>query len=177
MAQSVELLLDPPAEAAVRQEWTALAEAELPTEQRSQPSEHHRPHITLYAASELVPGAEAALAEVVAGLDLEVSIGSPLIFGPHRRSPGRFVLVRQVVPTVALLTLQQQVAAACGANRYGQFGPGRWSAHVTLARRATAQQVGAALERLSDGPAEDRAVQIRQCRRWDGTAKTAWLIS
>jgi len=85
------------------------------------------------------------------------------------------VLARQVVPSVELLRLQQGVAEICGANRHGQFGPGRWSPHVTLARRIDATRVGAALTEL--GVAEDVATSVRDCRRWDGDARVAWWLT
>ena len=176
MTQSVELLLDERAEAAVRQQWNLLADAGLPSERRSSQSpgtEHHRPHVTVYAADTVSEIGEAALPELVADVDLELRLGSLLVFGPRR---GRAILVRQVTPSIELLRLQSQIAEVYGADPLGQFGPGRWSPHVTLARRVPLGQLGdvvAALDRTADHAVTAR---VRSCRRWDGERKTAWLI-
>ena len=172
MAQSVEFTFDAVADLAVADQWRRLAAAGLPSAERPQPSEHHRPHLTLFAGDHISAAAEAELPGLVAGLDLEIRIGSVLLFGPRRHA---YVLVRQVVPSVELLTLQQAVAEVCGASRHGQFGPGRWSPHVTLARRIAAAQVGPALEEL--GEAAEVPTSVRDCRRWDGDARVAWWLT
>ena len=100
-------------------------------------------------------------------------IGGLLLFGPRR---GAYVLVRQVPVSAALADLQRQVAELCAAQPTGQFGDGRWSPHVTLARRITADQVGPALAALDGAPAELTAA-VRQARRWDGDRKRAWWLS
>ena len=170
MAQSVELLLDAQADSIIRKQWAALAAAGLPSEQRTGHDQSHRPHITLYAGDRIDPEVEPALVEAVAGLDLAVVIGSVLIFGPRR---GQSILVRSVVPSQDLLPLQARVAEICGADSEGQFGPGLWSPHVTLARRVPNDQVGAALEILGD---RTTTATITECRRWDGSAKRSWLL-
>ena len=172
MAQSVELTFDETADRAVTDQWRRLAEAGLPSAQRPQPSAHHRPHLTLFAGDHISAATEAELPGLVAGLDLEIRIGSVLLFGPRRNT---YVLVRQVVPSVELLALQQEVARVCGASRHGQFGPGRWSPHVTLARRVAAAQVGPALVEL--GAVEEVSASVRDCRRWDGDARVAWWLT
>jgi 2'-5' RNA ligase len=178
MAQSVELVLDPAADDVVRAEWDLLADAGLPSERRSSPSEHHRPHVTLYAGDVIAPETEQLLPSAVAGLDLHLVVGSPLVFGPHGRQGG-YVLVRQVMATVELLELQNRVASMCGAEAGGQFGAGLWSPHVTLARRASAEQVGKALVVLAGNRLRPShlAVRVTKCRRWDGTAQMAWWIT
>jgi len=173
VAQSIELILDPVAEAAVIAQWQVLADAGLPTSLRPEPGPHHRPHVTLYAADALPDGVEDGLPAVVADLDLRVRVGSLMIFGPRR---GSCVLTRQVVPSVELLDLQAGVAELCRADRSGSFGPGRWSPHITLARRMPAAQIGAAVTALADSGRELES-QVRQCRRWDGRRRTAWWVS
>lgn len=145
MTQSVELLLDPYAEAAVLSEWQALHEAGLPSEVRSRPSASHRPHLTLFAADQLPAAAEEALSVLVSGLVLDLQLGALTLFGPRR---DQLVLVHAVVASMALLQLQQAVAAACEAETDSYFAPGRWTPHVTLARRMSVAELPAALRLL-----------------------------
>ncbi|HEY5784059.1 MAG TPA: 2'-5' RNA ligase family protein [Microlunatus sp.] len=170
MAQSVELLLDTDTEGLVHSQWLDVHEAGLPSEHRPHHAGSHRPHITLFAGSS-VPEPEAELTALVAGAPgLPVVLGSVLLFGPRR---GQYVVVRQVLPSVALLQLQEAVASWCGALRGGQFGPGHWAAHVTLARRARAEDLPAMLDLL---PGEPHTATVTGVRRWDGTAKRDWLL-
>ena len=174
MAQSVELLLDDETDRAVTDEWLRLHDARLPSERRSAADQTHRPHITLYAGDEIAATAEPELSSLVAGLSLTLELGALMLFGPHRR---RFVLVHQVVPSVELLSLQNDVGAACGADPTGHFAPGRWSPHVTVARRVEPNQVGPVLTVLTGrAPVAGRRSHVTSCRRWDGAAKRAWLL-
>lgn len=173
MVQSVELVFDEPADGEIRAQWDLLAEAGLASARRSQPSDHHRPHITLYAAAALSTEADDRLPAIVAGLELEVRIAALMIFGPRRRS---CVLVRQVVPSAELLALQSGVARLCAPDVSGPFAPGRWSPHVTLARRLRADQLSAAVQALASRPDELPAT-ITRCRRWDGSGRRAWLLT
>ena len=174
MTQSVELLLDPASEAAVRQEWLALHQAGLPSEVRPGPDDSHRPHITLFAAAEITPAADQALPALVADLHLSLQLGALMLFGPHR---DRFVLVHAVVPSNDLLELQRVVGRTCGADRDSYFAPGRWAPHVTVARRVTAAELPAALSALAPVGAADQPMRITQCRRWDGVARRSWLLT
>jgi 2'-5' RNA ligase len=179
MAQSVELVLDPVAEAVLVAEWDRLAAAGLPSMRRPQPDEHHRPHVTLYAATRITDEADARLHDLFPELALELRVGALMIFGPRR---GSCILVRSVVPSVELLTLQREVARVCGADPAGQFGAGRWTPHVTLARRIGTERLGAAVEVLSSPsegsrPSEELGSTVRRCRRWDGDRKTAWWLT
>lgn len=172
MTQSVELTLDAEVDRAVRDQWALLAEAGLPTEQRSVPSPSHRPHVTLYAGSTLDAEPDRRLPGLFAGLDLQLRIGPELLFGPRR---GQVVLVRQVVPSLELLALEAAVAALCGASPDGQFGPGRWTPHVTLARRVPVGKVGAVLAALGEMPELDAV--SRDCRRWDSDRRETWSLT
>jgi 2'-5' RNA ligase len=172
MAQSVELLLDAAAEERIRAEWSLLAQAGLPSERRGVAAGPHRPHITLYAASQIPEDADQALPALVDGLDLHLQIGACLFFGSGRT--GRFILVRQVPASRELLELQRRVTERCGGSAHGQFGPGRWTPHVTMARRMAAGQAASALELL--GAADPVPTYITRCRRWDGTARADWLL-
>ena len=171
MAQSVELTLDTSAEAALVAQWDRLAAAGLAKPKQPEAHGHHLPHITLYAADAIPEEAESILPEIVAGVDLKVHIGALMIFGPRK---GECILVRHVAASVELLELQQRVARACKADRAGQFGPGRWSPHVTLARRVNSDHVGKAVSVLGSHGELDATIQ--RCRRWDGRRRIAlWL--
>lgn len=173
MTQSVELLLDDAADARIRAQWDRLGDAGLPTARRTEPSPHHAPHLSLWAGGRLGDAAEAALPPVFVGLDLRLVIGGLLLFGPRR---DEYVLVRQVLVSTALARLQQRVVEICGSGYGGQFADGRWSPHITLARRMHTDQVGAALQALSHAPAELTAT-VRRARRWDGDRKLAWSLT
>jgi 2'-5' RNA ligase len=172
VTQSVELVLDQAAEATVLGEWSRLAEAGLPTEQRGVPSPTHRPHVTLWAGPAVAAEVDAALPSLVRGLNLTLLLGSLLVFGPRR---GQVVLVRQVVANVPLLELQGQVAGRCGTEPDSHFAPGRWSPHVTIARRVPVDRLGLVVATLGTVP--DLVATSRTCRRWDGDAKVAWDLS
>jgi hypothetical protein len=80
----------------------------------------------------------------------------------------RFVLVRPVVVTAALLALHRTVhERAPGAVDLTR--PGRWTPHVTLARRLSATQVAEALDVLGTGPPPGSGVAARF---WNGDSKT-----
>ena len=172
MAQSVELTLDASAEAALVAQWDRLAAVGVAKPQRSDPEGHHRPHLTLYAADAIPKPAESELPDIVVGIDLTVRVGAVMIFGPRN---GTCILVRQVPASVELLQLQQRVALVCEADPRGQFGAGRWSPHVTLARRVLSDDVGKAVSVL--GSHWELDARIQRCRRWDGNRRTAWWLT
>lgn len=163
---SIELLLDPPAEAALRAEWQTLAAAGLPSQARHT-GESNRPHITLaYAES-------AVAAPVVPGLPVPVTVASPVLFGSARRG---FLLARLVRPSDALLAVHRAVHDELGdaAATDPLTRPGAWTPHVTLARRLTGEQLVAALELLD----VRRAVYGTAigARMWDKAARTVTLL-
>jgi len=172
VAQSVELTLDAAAEAALVAQWDRLAAAGLARPRRPQPHGQHLPHVTLYAADAIPEAAESALPKIMAGVELTVRIGAVMIFGPRN---GRCILVRQVLASMGLLELQQRVALACGADPEGQFGPGRWSPHITLARHVPSDHVGKAVSAL--GSRGELDATITRCRRWDGQRRIAWWLT
>jgi 2'-5' RNA ligase len=172
MAQSVELTLDSAAEAALVAQWDRLAAAGIAKPKRPEPHGHHLPHITLYAADAIPEGAESVLPEIVAGVNLTVHIGALMIFGPRKSES---ILVRHVAASVQLLELQQRVARACAADPAGQFGQGRWSPHVTLARRVSSDHLGKSVSVLGSRGELDATIQ--RCRRWDGRRRIAWWLS
>jgi 2'-5' RNA ligase len=116
---------------------------------------------------------DAALSSVVTGLHLPVRLGALTLFGPHR---DRFVLVHQVVPTVELLRLQRRVAEICRAAESGYFAAGRWTPHVTVARRVPGRDLPAVLEVVAGVSAVDEVATVTHCRRWDSDARRTWLL-
>ena len=168
---SVEALLDAATDAAVRREWTTLAEAGLPS-QAAHRGPTNAPHVTLSVATGVPDVVESRLArEVEALLPLTVRLGPLLVMGSRR-----FVLARLVVPTEELLRLHAAVAEAMSAAPDGPevVRAGRWTPHVTLARGLERPQVGDALAVLGRaGPLDGR---VETVRRWDPTARRAWPI-
>ena len=175
MVQSVELLLEPDAEQRVRDEWTALADADLPS-LATQHSETNRPHVTLAVAEAGLGPAVDALNAVFRGWHLAerglaVVVGSPVLFGGHR---SRWVLARLVVPSRPLITLHSAVhrgidGAAPDAQVIDQTRPDSWTPHVSLARRVPADRIGDALSRFDPSPISCR---ITGARLWDSIPKT-----
>lgn len=173
MTQSVELLLDEAADAEIRAQWARLGDAGLPTSRRSTPSPSHAPHITLWAGDTIDPEDDAALPRLFTDLDLELAVGSVMLFGPRR---GSYVLVRAVVGSAALLDLQQQVVRTLRTPAYPGFAAGRWSPHVTLARRVVGDKVAPSLAALAGSPPELLG-RAREVRRWDSDTKRAWPLT
>lgn len=158
--RSIELTLGDEADAAVRADWTTLAAAGL----RS--LAHHvgpsnRPHITLAAGEELADS--VALRSALQAIPIPVRFGGFVVFGVGRRG---FVLARHVVASAELLALHRAVHdAAPGAVELTL--PGRWTPHVTLARRVSADELAHALPLL--GPLPPAAAMA--ARLWDGVTK------
>ncbi|MEU0133232.1 2'-5' RNA ligase family protein [Streptomyces sp. NPDC006296] len=132
---SVELLLDPVTDLAVREAWQRLARAGLP----SLAAHRHptnRPHLTLATADTLAPDTRARLEEALAALPLPVRLDGLVRF--HGR---RHVLAWAVRPDDALLRLHRTVwrtlREAPGSGRpHPLHAPGRWVPHLTLGRGA-----------------------------------------
>jgi 2'-5' RNA ligase len=173
MTQSVELLLDDLSEATVLEQWRLLDAAGLPSQaQHRGPT--NRPHVTLAVVPSVAAEAELALARCCSeALPLEVRLGGLAAFG---RDP--VVLVRLVVVTRELLDLHARVAGAVALPDDTLLSPGRWTPHVTLARRMPLQQLPDALHAL-DRAVEARSgtqVRLEAARRWDGVARRTWSL-
>jgi 2'-5' RNA ligase len=168
---SVEALLDATTDAAVRQEWAALAAAGLPSQAAHQGATN-APHVTLSVATGVPDFVESRIArEVAAVLPVPVRLGPLLVMGSRR-----FVLARLVVPTDDLLRLHAAVAQAMSAAPEvpDVVRPGRWTPHVTLARGLGSRQVGDALAVLGRTRPLDGTIET--VRRWDPTARRAWPV-
>ena len=167
---SVELVLDDETDQRIRQQWAALAEAGLPSQARHT-GESNRPHITLALSQTLSAEVATRLASAVDDLPIPIVVGGLLLFGARR-----IVLARLAIPSAALLALQARVTTALSdpVDPHDTFGAGRWTPHVTLARRLDPDQLGAALRQLGAvTPIHGRLVRAR---RWDMAEKREhWL--
>jgi hypothetical protein len=172
MAHSVELLFDQGTEAAIRREWNALADAGLPSQARH-PSPTNRPHVTLTVAQRIDPAVDAALWEPARQLPLDCLIGAPMVFGR-----AALTLVRLIVPAAGLLRLHESVDSICApylsSGPFPHVRPGRWTPHVTLARRLAPADLAAALDAID---ADGDVGTFAGLRRWDGDARVDTLIA
>jgi hypothetical protein len=169
MVHSVELLFDPDTESAIRHIWDGLAAAGVPSQAPAS-----RPHVTLAVAERIGAEVDALLAGVAHRLPLRCVIGAPLLFGRSK-----VVLARLVVPTIELLEVHAEVHRLSGPHLAPGPAPhtlpGQWTAHVTLARRVAAAQLGRAL-RIAGRPSE-LGGSFAGLRRWDGNKRAEYLIS
>lgn len=171
MAHSIELLFDDATEAAIRRDWTALAQAGLPSQGQHR-SPTNRPHVTLTVSDHIDPLVDTELAEPAQLLPLNCRIGAVMVFGR-----ATVTLVRLIVPSVALLDLHDRVAAVSAARQtpgpFAHSQPGQWTPHVTLCRRLSPRDLAAALEVIG---ADDLDGTFAGLRRWDGDARVDTLI-
>jgi hypothetical protein len=176
MVQSIELLLDEDAEAALRASWTALAAADLPS-LATHTGGSNRPHVTLaVTGGSGLARAEPGLRAVfdgwgLAGAGLRGTVGAPMLFGGHH---GRWVLARQIVPSRPLLTVHAAVHRALqlhvpDVEVVAQTLPDAWTPHVTLARRIDAARLAEALDVIEVAPIPFR---FRGARLWDSVERT-----
>ncbi len=179
MVHSIELLLDSQAEAAVREQWRLLDDAGLPTEHRRDGDVARRPHITLIACEQIAADTAAALSPLLAAaVPMPATIGAPSIFGTAKARRPSLLLVRQVLPTVGLLQLQQAVVAACPPAVDNHFLAGHWVSHITLGRRFRPEQIADALRVLGPSLAAEkgtggRDATVAGARYWQGDRKLA----
>ena len=160
MVHSIELLFDPGTEDSARRTWEALKEAGLRT-----PGQTSRPHLTLVVADGISSEVDELLIPITAQLPLRCRIGAVTLFPAGQTC----TLVRLVIPTKALLSLQQQVHAICrpySTRPAPNTRPGEWTPHVTLARRVDPTQLAQAvtIRKL----ARDVSGSIVGLRHWDG---------
>ncbi|GGF30217.1 2'-5' RNA ligase family protein [Williamsia phyllosphaerae] len=170
MAHSIELLMDPDTDAAVRRMWTALMDNGLPS-QGNHRSSSNRPHITLAAAE----GIDAAVDDVARTLGprlpLRVDIGATVVF-----RGGRSTVARLVVASRDLLALHREVYEIAGPFVRGEVfphcEPDRWTPHLTVARRVTDDQLGRAVAVADDSAhGVSLTATIIGMRRWDSDAR------
>lgn len=163
MVHSIELLLDPESDAAIRRVWKTLSGAGLRA-----PSPTSRPHSTLVVADGISPDADDVLSSVGRRFPLPCAIGAPMVFGR-----ATFVLVRLIVPSAALLELHAEVARICLPYLTPGLAPntavGQWTPHVTLARRVVPSQLSEALSIRST--TRDISGEFVGLRHWDGNKR------
>ncbi|WP_223623988.1 2'-5' RNA ligase family protein [Microbacterium sp. EST19A] len=158
---SIELLLDPATEAAVRAEWDALA-AEGMSSLAHHTSASNRPHVTLLVRTDLARFDAQVLLERA---PFPFTLSAPLLFGVGERR----VLARSVVPTAELLDIHAAVHAVAGrGDDAPHTAPGEWSPHVTLARRLRISD----LERAVGHVGGDIHGHATGLRLWDPTTAT-----
>jgi hypothetical protein len=163
---SIELLLDDASEARVRSEWEALAAAGMSSLSRHD-APSNRPHVTLLARQ--TPVAHPLDIDTSV-LPLPLVLGPPLLLGEGDRR----VLARAVVATDALLAFHAEVRRAAGeGDDPPHLLPGRWTPHVTLARRIRLVDLPAALGLLGP-PVDAQGVAVR---RWDAATATVSLVA
>ena len=158
---SVDLILSPELELAVRSEWDALAARGM-SSLADHPGASNRPHITVHAGA--TEDRARALSGAALAVPLPVTLGMPLLFG----SGPRRVLARSVVPSAALLALHAAVYEQLSDPASGDtdperdpwLAPGGWTPHVTLARRLRLDQLDEAAE-LVGGDLTGAVVGIR----------------
>jgi 2'-5' RNA ligase len=173
MAHSIELLIDPDSDAAIRRVWDALADAGLPSQARvTTPT--NRPHITLTVADRIAPDVDALLSPMHERLPFGCVVGAPLLF-----AGSRFTLARLLVPSAELLSLHEQVYRSClphmAPGPAPHCAPGRWTPHVTLCRRIGPDQLAQAFALLGDVSGDVDAAVVG-LRRWDGDARVEHVL-
>jgi hypothetical protein len=162
---SIELLLDPETETAVRAEWDALAALGM-SSLAGHTSTSNRPHVTLAVRLDLPMLGPGALSGISA---FPITLGAPLLFGTGERR----VLARSILPTAELLALHSAVHDALGpGDDVPHTGPGEWTPHVSLARRLRVTDTPAALDRLG-GDIRGHAASVR---RWDAVEKVSTVL-
>ena len=183
MAHSIELLLDPGSDAHIRTTWSALAQAGLPSQERVT-SSTNRPHVTLLAAQRISPDVDDVLRPLAAHFPVACVVGALLVFGGppgrHRRSASAaHTLARLIVPSAELLALHEEVYRLCLPYLFGEpfehCRPGRWTAHATLGRRLTADEVGLAMTVVNSN-GDDLPADVTGLRRWDSDGRVDHLL-
>jgi hypothetical protein len=165
MVHSIELLLDPDSDSAIRSIWATLADAGLPS-QASNKSASNRPHVSLVVAEHIEPGVDRLLSPIAKRLPIRCVIGAPLLFGGPR-----FTVARLVVPSDALLALHAETHEAClphlSPGPMAHTAPGSWTPHVTVCRRMDPAQLAQALT-IARKLTRDVRAEFVGMRRWDG---------
>jgi hypothetical protein len=170
MAHSIELLLDPDTDAAIRRVWDGLAAAGLPGQAKAPTN---RPHVTLAVADRIAAEVDALLAPVSQRLPFRCVVGAPLLFGRLT-----FTLGRLVVPSTELLSVHAQVHRVSlphlAPGPAPHTTPGQWTPHITLCRRVDKAQLARAVGVAGSRDIDGTFVGLR---RWDGDNRVEHLLA
>jgi hypothetical protein len=163
MVHTIELVFDRGTEAAVRHLWDDLAAAGIPSQAPAS-----RPHVTLLVADEIAADVDTLLTPLTERMPIRCLVGAPVLFGR-----GNAILARLVVPTAELLAVHAEVHRQCQPHLTPgpapNSEPGKWTGHVTLARRIRGGQLARAL-RIIGRPAQIPG-SFAGLRRWDGNKR------
>lgn len=183
MAHSIELLLDDGTDDAIRAMWQSLDAAGLPSQMHVK-SPTNRPHVTLIAAQRISPEVDDVLRGLAGRFPVGCVVGAPLVFGGrqdrHRRSASAMhTLARLIVPSADLLALHDEVFRLAQPHVAGEpfdhCRPAHWTAHVTLGRRFSAEQIGVAMGVINEN-GDDLSGRAVGLRRWDGDERVDHLL-
>ena len=161
--RTVELVCDAALDAAVRDAWRRLDAAGLPSlATHTHPT--NRPHLTLATADEFPFGAEDRVRAALAALPVVVRTDGVVFF------EGRQAMAAwRLVADEALLRLHEAVWQALdGADRNPLHEPGRWTPHLSLARRVRLAQRDQ-VERVAGASASGR---LTAGRSYDSASRT-----
>lgn len=154
--QSIELLLAPSADAAVRADWSLLAGLGLPSRQRHRGASN-APHLSLVEAERI----EVPVAPIP---PIDLVLTGLVVLG---MAPRGLVLARRVEVTEGLLALRARVLAV--AEGLSEFSaPDRWTPHVTLGSRMSAEQIDTAIGALDASPV---TVAATSARHWNSETR------
>lgn len=158
LQSSLDLVLDPGSDAAVRAGWAALSEAGLPS-QADHRGASNAPHATLLAAEEITSAVQQTAVDALGPLLPRAVAASGLVV----LGGSRYALARLLVLDPELLAAVAAVRRAAGLQEVP------WVPHVTIGRRMTADDVAAALQVV--GGDAGRLV-LGGLRRWDPATRT-----
>lgn len=145
--------------------------AEAAADAQAEGDEISRPHVTVAVASEIWPRIDRQLRNLPFQ-PFSVRLGGVLVFGSRR-----LILVRLVVPCEPLLTWQRrihEVVAPC-PHIPGNLRPGRWTPHVTLARKVQPGWLGPGIRQVAAD--RDFPATVVGMRRWDGDRRQSWAVA
>jgi hypothetical protein len=173
MTQTVEWLFDARSEAWVRDYWDLMTSAGL-SSLALHTSPSNRPHLTAVVCRSLRDDAVTRLGTAIreaqprlTGLETRVD-GLVLLGGRRRRA-----LALHVVPDLGLLGAQAWLRAHLVESEPGELTePGRWTPHVSLARRVADHQLGPGVAAL--GELARRPLRLSRLRVFDDERGVLW---
>ncbi len=162
--RTVELLGDDELDRTVRAAWRRLDQAGFSSLARHR-HPTNRPHLTLASAEQFPPAAAAAFAGALRVLPVLVRLDGLRFFGGRAG-----MLAWAVDDDGALRELQAQVWSALdGADRNPQHEPGRWTPHISLARRLRPGQEALAAQAVGEAAVGGK---LTGARSYDSVTRT-----